>query len=520
MSDDKQSQIEKVKLQIRRALCEDDHLYFTRYFFKSRQNIKFRVNWHHILIGEKVEQVLQGKIKNLLINVAPGSSKTELVVINLIARGLALNPRARFLHLSGSNDLALLNSQTARDMIESDEYQALWPLKISDDAKAKKRWNVELDGKIAGGVYATALGGQITGFRAGHMEEGFQGAIIIDDPVKPDDAFSRTKLDVANRKLLTTVQSRKANDNTPIIIIMQRIAENDVSGFVKSGALDGDWEFVNIPALLNQDYIEKLESKYASLIDQSDSDDKKRCSYWAYKEPLRKLLKLERGEGFDQKGARVSRHVFNSQYQQTPKALGGNIIKGEHFRYYKVAPKLKYRIIFADTAQKTKEHNDYSAFAEWGMSEEGRIYLLDLIRGKWESPELRKRAKAFWAKAKVRDVTQFGQLRKMIVEDKSSGTDLVQTLKLPPDNIPIYAIQRNTDKLVRVNDALPYIELGLCVVPEDAPFTIDFISECEGFTADDSHDFDDQVDTLIDAVMELLSTNNKLKIWEQLASPN
>jgi hypothetical protein len=126
-----------------KAMCEQDHLFFSRYFFKHRQAIKFRVNWHH-----------------------------ELIAINLMARGLALNPRARFLHISYSDDLALLNSQTARELVQSDEFQELWPLAIADDAKSKKRWNVLVDGKKAGGVYAISLGGQITGFRAGHMAEG------------------------------------------------------------------------------------------------------------------------------------------------------------------------------------------------------------------------------------------------------------------------------------------------------------------------------------------------------------
>ncbi len=105
----------------------------------------------------------------------------------------------------------------------------------------------------------------------------------------------------------------------------------------------------------------------------------------------------------------------------------------------------------------------------------------------------------------------------MPVEDKSSGTGLIQTLKLPPYMIPIQAIERDKDKYTRVMDILAYIEVGSVCVPEDAPFTNDFISECEAFTADGSHDFDDQVDPMVDAVVDMLSTGNKLKTWEQLA---
>lgn len=504
-----------LELGLAKIECEEDHLFFTRYFFKARQGIKFRVNWHHRWIADVVDGVISGKYQNVLIETPPGSTKTELVVINLIARGLAVNPRARFLHLSGSDALASLNSATAREIVTSDEYQALWPRKIADDAKAKKRWNVEVNGQPAGGVYATSIGGQVTGFRAGHMAEGFQGAIIIDDPIKPEDAFSRAKVDLANRRLITTVKSRKANPATPIILIMQRVAENDPAGFIERGGLDGKWHIVKIPAVIDKAYETRLAPRYRSMIVPSETTDG-RYSYWPYKEPLAQLLAMERGEGADQAGARISRHVFNSQYMQSPVALGGNILKGEFFGRYTVLPKIKYRKIFADTAQKTKERNDYSVFEEWGLGEDGKLYLLDLIRGKWEAPELQRRAIAFWSKAKARDVVKFGQLRKLVVEDKSSGTGLIQTLRLPPYNIPIEPVERNKDKLTRVMDIQAYHEAGVVMIPEDAPFTSDFVAECEAFTSDDSHDFDDQVDPYVDAVVDMLQSGNKMKQWAAL----
>lgn len=537
--------------------CERDHLFFSRVFFRYRQNIKFIVNWHHRLIADVVQDVIEGKRKNVVINVSPGGSKTDLVVVNFIARGLALNPWARFLHLSYSDDLALLNSQTSRDIVTSDEYQTFWPLKISDDTKSKKRWNVIVDGKPAGGVYATSLAGQITGFRAGHMTAGFQGCIIIDDPLKPEDAFSKSKLTAANRKLLTTVKSRKANPDTPIVLIMQRIGDNDPTAFIKNGNLGKDWSHVVIPAIIDDAYVQALEPKYRQLItmnlpriDQALTTDmpssiqlggstvtvgvncigpiaptttqfgelgltEKRFSYWPYKEPIEDLLAMERGEGHDQGGGRISRHVFASQYQQNPVAIGGNIIRGEWFKTHSVLPKLKYRKIFADTAQKTAERNDYSVFQCWGLGEDGKLYLTDLIRGKWEAPELKKRAVAFWSKHAALDIEKFGQLRQLMVEDKSSGTGLIQDIKLS-NQIPVKGIERVKDKLTRVLDVVSYIEVGLMSVPEGSDFTSDFISECEAFTADDSHSHDDQIDPMVDAIVDMLSTGNKLKTWEKL----
>jgi predicted phage terminase large subunit-like protein len=257
-----------------------------------------------------------------------------------------------------------------------------------------------------------------------------------------------------------------------------------------------------------------------------------RRSYWEYKEPIAKLLAMEAGQGTDAEGTRMSRHVFAGQYMQSPIALGGNIIRGSWFPRYTVLPKIKWRKIFADTAQKTAERNDFSVFECWGLGDDGRIYLLDMIRGKWEAPELERRAIAFWAKQSALSPENFGtllpwirnppadsvlvgQLRKMVVEDKSSGTGLIQKIRLV-NTIPVQAVERVKDKLTRVMDVVSYWEAGLACLPELAPFTNDFVLEAEAFTADDSHAYDDQIDPLVDATVDMLSSGNKLKTWEKL----
>lgn len=487
-----------------KAKCEKDHLFFSRYFFKHRQGIKFRINWHHVLIADVVERVIKGELKNVVINVPPGSSKTELVAINLIARGLALNPRARFLHISYSDDLALLNSETAREIVRSDEYQALWPIGIADDADSKKRWNVMLDGKKAGGIYAVALGGQITGFRAGHMAEGWQGAIIIDDPLKVEDAYSKPNRDKANRKIVSTVKSRKANPDTPIILIMQRLAEEDPTGFIKAGKVPGAWEFINIPALITDEYIDALPDYLRSQIDASERDNDGRFSYWPYKEPLRDLLELEQAD----------RYVFSGQYMQKPSPLGGGILRGEAFKRYVQLPKIQHIKIYADTAQKTAERNDYSVFQCWGIGYDNHAYLIDQIRGKWTAPQLRQKAIDFWHKHNVggKDVPS---LRKMMVEDKSSGTGLIQDIQAA-GGIPIEGIERNKDKLTRVMDVVSFIDSGQVWIPAEAAWVSDFINECESFTPDNTHAHDDQIDPMVDAINDLLGGRRGIAMWERL----
>lgn len=503
-----------------KTLLEMDHLAFTAYFYKQRTGQKFITNWHHRFICDEIDKVIAGTTKNLIINIAPGGSKTELVVIDLIARGFALNPNSRFLHLSYSDQLALLNSQNAKDIIQSDAYQELWPRKISPDTKSKKRWNIEDDNNVTGGVYATSIDGQVTGFRGGYMEPGFTGLICIDDPLKTEDAFSATKLESANRRLLTTVESRRARPDTPVIMIMQRLAEQDPVGFIESGGLPGEWKIVKIPALLDQDLVNKyIPEKYHASIDKSVQDDRGRFSYWQFKEPIDRLVQMERGGFSDDSGNAISRYVFNSQYQQQPTSVGGNVIKGADFVRYSVLPMLKYRKIYADTAQKTAEHNDFSVFECWGIGHDNRIYLLDLIRGKWESPELKRRARAFWAKHSGLDweSNNLGSLREMLVEDKSSGTDVIQTLKVEPPLIPIKGIERSKDKYTRVMDALPYIEGKMVCIPENAAFVNDFVQECEMFRSDMTHKHDDMIDPLCDAIYDMLTSQNRLKLWERLA---
>ncbi|AHB77581.1 MULTISPECIES: phage terminase large subunit [Pandoraea] len=498
-----------VERAVIKAKCERDHLFFSRYFFKHRQGIKFRVNWHHVLIADTVQRVIDGELKNVVINVPPGSSKTELVAINLIARGLALNPRARFLHISYSDDLALLNSETAREIVSSDEYQALWPLAIADDAKSKKRWNVMLNGKKAGGVYAVSLGGQITGFRAGHMAEGWQGAIIIDDPLKVEDAYSKPNRNKANRKLLSTVKSRKANPDTPIIVIMQRLAEEDPTGFIKAGKVPGEWEFIEIPALITDEYVAKLPQRVRDQVEDSERDDDGRFSYWPYKEPLHDLLATEKADVY----------VFNGQYMQRPAPLGGGIIQSGKFLRYGALPLLEYRKIFADTAQKTAERNDYSVLQCWGLGFDKRIYLIDTVRGKWKAPELKQRAIDFWNKhaAIGADDPNAPVLRQMKVEDKSSGTGLIQDIQAE-GGIPIEGIERVKDKLTRVMDIISQIDAGNVAIPIDAPWVSDFVSECDAFTADDTHAHDDQIDPMVDAINDMLGPARNLSVWERLGA--
>ncbi|OWK42179.1 Phage-related protein [Fimbriiglobus ruber] len=185
--------------------------------------------------------------------------------------------------------------------------------------------------------------------------------------------------------------------------------------------------------MIDDAYVATLPERLRSLVGSDERDEKGRFSYWPYKEPLEDLLALEAGNGTDPDGNRISRHVFSSQYQQAPTAIGGNIIKGIWFP--RANPqKIIYRKIYADTAQKTAERNDFTVFECWGYSDDKKIHLLDLLRGKWEAPELKRQAIDFWNKHHA--ITGQGALRELVVEDKSSGTGLIQEIKRS-ERIPV-----------------------------------------------------------------------------------
>jgi len=180
------------------------------------------------------------------------------------------------------------------------------------------------------------------------------------------------------------------------------------------------------------------------------------------------------------------------QLQQRPAPRGGGIIKEAWFRYYTLLPRLEFRTIHADTAQKTGEENDYSVFQCWGRSITGEAVLIDQIRGKWEAPELVVQARAFWHKHKADAGVP---LRSMIVEDKVSGTGLIQTLRR--EGIPIIPLQRNKDKMSRGYDAAPFVESGNVLLPIDAHWLSDFLAEAASFPGG-AHD--DQLDPMFDAI--------------------
>ncbi|MCK9246085.1 MAG: phage terminase large subunit [Anaerolineaceae bacterium] len=444
------------------ADCRADLLTFTQTMFHARKGVPMKPNWHQGAICNALERVVLGDIIRLIINIPPRSGKTELAVINFIAWCMGNFPESEFIHASYSKRLATNNTYNARAVMQHEKFATIFgEPDFRGDSNAKDEFRTG-----AGGiVYATGADGTITGYGAGGMGDQFKGAIIIDDPHKAGEGSSDTMRQNVIDWFSTTMESRKNNPNTPIIVIMQRLHENDLSGFLLAGGNGEKWEHLNIPAVADGE------------------------SFWPDQFPIEDLKRLEK----------TNTYRYAGQYMQNPAPIGGGIFKTKWWNFYTVLPVIKHRLIFADTAQKTKEQNDFSVFQCWGLGADDRIYLLDMVRGKWEAPQLLLQARAFWQKHHGRS-SGMGTLRKMMIEDKSSGTGLIQQLR---PGVPVEGIPRSIDKVSRAMDVVPQIEVGNVVLPDPslAPWLSDILAEAEQFP-NGTHD--DTIDPLMDAIQCML----------------
>lgn len=420
--------------------------------------------WALDAICEHLEAVTDGRITRLLMNVPPGSMKSLLtgVIWPAWEWGPKNMPEMRFVGTAHEETLAIRDSRRCRDLIKSEWFQKLWPLELSSDLDGKREF-----GNVRKGIRQARSFTSMTGVRGDR--------IILDDPISADSANSPAKLEAARIAFTETLPTRVNSDKSAIVVIMQRLNEKDVSGVILEMGLP-----------------------YVHLCIPMRYEPGHRCSTSiGWTDPRTEEGELMFPERFGEQQVRELEKTLGSygaagQLQQRPAPRGGGILKEAWFRYYSVCPKLDFRTIHVDTAQKTAQANDYSVFQCWGRSAVGEAVLIDQIRGKWEAPELLVQARAFWLK---HIGASPAPLRSMQVEDKVSGTGLIQTLRR--EGIPIIPVQRNNDKISRAHDAAPFIESGNVLLPIDAPWLSDLLSEASAFPGG-AHD--DQLDPMFDAI--------------------
>lgn len=519
-----------------RSKSTKSFLNFTRIWFELIQGDRLLVNWHHRLMASKIDDLLAGQLvpRNLIINIPPGGTKTEFFSIHFPAYVNALVQekrlkRFRNLNISFADTLVKRNSRRTRDIIASREYQEFWP--CSFGVNQAEEWEIKDErGRSIGQTVSRSSNGQITGGRGGYYGPEFSGMVMLDDYNKPVDMLSESRRKSANTLLVNTIRSRRGDKSkehpTPFVSIQQRLHTDDATGFMLAGGMGVPFHHVAIPAMIDEKYIQSLDEPWRSLCWKTVKDTDsvvvggvRYWSYWPQMEDVNDLLQLWEKD----------RYTFLSQYQQNPMALTGGIIDTSWFRTYTTLPKLTHRAVYVDTnSGKVEDWLDYTVFTLAGMGVDGNLYIIDVVRGRWDPEDLLKKAEEVWEKWRLSGSMRVMPLRHMAIEEKQAGQGLITTLKKRSQTpgqlaIPVREIPRGTgqNKLVRCLNVIPQIKTGKVFVPathtddgqklfsifyEDGTiagsteWVLTAMTECAAFSADDSHDNDDILDTWMDAI--------------------
>lgn len=392
---------------------------------------------------------------------------TELL-IHFVAWAMAQFPDSQFIYVSYGKDLATKQSETIRQIMQMQEYQGIFGIKIKEDSTAKANFKTDKNGV----VYAAGSGGTLTGFGAGIQNcTRFGGAIIIDDIHKPDEVSSDVIRKSVNSWYDGTLQSRVNSPDTPIILIGQRLHEDDLpSNLIKTG----EWKTIIIPA---------LDSNNNALNPRMHD--------------VPTLKKMQERMPYD----------FASQYQQTPQPPGGSLFKGEWFKYEREEPHILATFITADTAETDKTYNDASVFSFWGIykitnhgieTDLYALHWLDCYEFRVEPKELEEEFFNFYGRCMRHRVKP----QCIAIEKKSTGVTLGSILK-SMRGLRVMQIERTKasgSKTTRFLEMQPYISQGFISLPVHGKHTEACIKHMEKITANNTHAFDDIADTVYDAI--------------------
>ncbi len=386
-------------------------------------------NWPIEAIAWHLQLCLARKIRRLIITMPPRSLKSICASVALPAFALGHDPTQRIVGVSYAHDLMLKHARDCRTVIESPWYRKLFPGTRLDP---RKNTEAEFETTARGYRLGTSVGGTLTG-RGGNL-------IIIDDPMKPMEAMSATRRAAVNEWYDGTLISRlddKASD--VIILVMQRLHVDDLVGHVLEKEA---WTHLNLPALAEHAHpvaIGPGEVHHRAIGDLLHPE----------REPLVELERLK---------AAMGSQGFAAQYQQAPVPAQGNLIRREWLQRYTVPPVRRAGDLIVqswDTASKAEEVNDFSVCTTWLVRGQQQ-FLLDVFRRRLEYPELRR--------AVVRQARAHG-VSTVLIEDKGSGTHMIQDLRRSGELFPI-ACTPEGDKITRLHAQSVRFESGQVLLPE------------------------------------------------------
>lgn len=443
-------------------------LHFILVMHKFIYGNDFILKEFHIKIIKKLEEYVFKKAskRNLYIGLPPRMGKSQIIKY-FIAWTYTINKNCNYIATSYSDTLANSISDEVKSIIESEFYEKIFNISLDYGNKSKEFWQIKSGGKFR----ADSLRGTLTGFGAGTMTKGreYGGAIIIDDYQKPLKASSQADNAEVYKVFSETLKSRKNDAETPFIVIAQRISDDDLIARIMNDEEESQyWEFFMMPALKEDN-----------------------TSIWEERISARDLMLM--------RDSKESSHIFWAQYQQEPRAIGGEMIKGDWFKYYDSNENFRFKKLFAvfDTALKKGQEHDYTAGGLFGLTMDNKLVWLDLLHAKLEAPELEASIVLKWNQWQ----RPFNGKRcnAIYIEDKASGTTILQNLKAKY-SINVFPIKVLVDKVERVNNAIPYIASGLVYLPKHNQFMVNkIISEVETFNSKNTQKHDDITDVLCHA---------------------
>ena len=445
-------------------LRRDFATFAARCFHELNPQTELAINWHLEVIAAKLTAVRQGRIRRLIINLPPRHLKSLMASIAFPAWCLGLDPSAQILCVSYAQDLADKLARDCRSIMMSPWYRQIFRTHLAPHRQAVQEFITTRQGYRL----ATSTGGVLTGRGA--------DIILIDDPLKPEEALSDAQRKACNEWYDHTLYSR-LNDKRhgAIVIIMQRLHEDDLVGHVLA---QEPWEVIRFPAIAEADEEHRIETIWEPRCFRRRQGE----ALHPDREPLETLDRLRRT---------IGEYNFAGQYQQSPAPLGGGLVKAELFKRYgeKDRPERFDRIVQSwDTANKATELNDFSVCTTWGVKGKD-LFLLGLFRRRLEYPAL-KRA--------VRDQQSLFAANEVLIEDKASGTQLIQEL-ITDGCYGVTRYQPTCDKIMRLHAQTAMIE-NFVYIPEAAPWLAEYLHELMVFPRgkhDDQVELDRSVPGLV-----------------------
>ncbi len=416
-------------------------------------------NWHLEAMTVALTDVIHGKSRRLIITVPPRSLKSICSSVALPAFALGHDPSRRVICVSYSEILSRKHGNDFRALMHSPTYRRIFP---NTRISSLKDTETEIVTTAGGSRLTTSVGGTLTG-RGGNL-------LIIDDPLKPQDAQSESARESLKQWYSNTLLSRLDHKSEgSIIVVMQRLHPDDLVGHLLE---QGGWTHLNLPAIAEAECRIPLAMNRFHHRKLGDLLHPERESQAALDELKRFMGSME----------------FSAQYQQAPVPIGGNLIKWSWFKFYDSPPNPRpgdRLIVSWDTAMSSNQLSDYSACVVLLVRGE-TVYILDVTRARLEYPDL-KRAVLLNHKR----WRQFSPVYSLLIEKKGSGLSLIQDLYR--ENIHAIGVDPDGDKILRMSAQTAPIEAGAVHLPSNAPWHDEFKKEVLSFP---KGRHDDQIDAL------------------------